>query len=184
MTHCSSYYDEIYSGKPDKWNILWRDEQVLDAIDIEPESIIDIGCGNGHTLAYLQDRLYRAKCYGVDYSEKAVEIAKKNAVNAKIECKTFDEVDNHYEVAILMGVMEHLEDLDIAFSKLRSICDKAYIECPNCLAYSDSKEEGFRNNEWHLTRDSWEKHIAGAGFEITKSIVGKSKSTEFAWVIQ
>lgn len=38
-------------------------------------NILDVGCGNGKTLGYLQEKT-KAYIYGFDYSEKAIKTAK------------------------------------------------------------------------------------------------------------
>jgi len=90
-----------------------------------------------------------------------------------------------------MGVLEHFEDL----SQIRAVCEHLtptgyiYIEVPNCLAYSSSKDEGWRKTtggtgqvEWHLRRESWERVLRKNGLVIFKSLTGKSASWEFVWM--
>ncbi len=78
--------------------------------DKNPKRILDIGCGTGETLTFLQKLFPEAKLYGIDTSEKAVAYAKKrghrNIVNANAESipgkkETFDTV-------LLLDVLEHI----------------------------------------------------------------------------
>jgi len=190
--NCSSFYNKIYSDNPKKWSISWRDEFAYKVISrhTTPESVLDIGCGNGHTLAYLHKH-WDAEYYGIDFSKQAIEIAKRNAPFAKLSCEKFEDSSATADVVVIMGVLEHFKELEKALLKLRDTGRLIYVECPNCLSYSDMTYEGFRRTsnataqqEWHLTRETWEGYILEAGFEIVESVVGKTKTTEFVWVLQ
>lgn len=41
------------------------------------DTILDVGCGGGHTLSKLVSRITQGKVYGVDYSEESVAASKK-----------------------------------------------------------------------------------------------------------
>jgi hypothetical protein len=69
-----------------------------------------------------------------------------------------------------------------------------YVELPNCLAYKSNKEpgvesfhvvnQGNRQWEWHLKRETWEKIFIEAGFEIAESIEGPAIQWSFIWVLR
>ena len=50
-------YDDWFRTKPHKWTSRERNGFMLDVLDRypEPEMILDVGCGNGHTLKAIQD---------------------------------------------------------------------------------------------------------------------------------
>ena len=50
--------------------------------DLNAEEIVDVGCGEGQTIRYLRERGLGVKFIGIDISEKALEIAKKEKVLA------------------------------------------------------------------------------------------------------
>lgn len=188
-------YNRIYTERPDKWNLTWRDQiafHVLSAHVQQPDSLLDIGCGNGHTIEYFRLWWPETTYYGIDLSGVAIALAEKRNPEAQLFIGDFvDAALPHCDVVTLMGVAEHIADLESMLSYLGEIGGLIYIESPNCLAYSDSKEEGYRQThagsgqrEWHLSRDTWERHIRSAGLEIVKSIKGQMPTTEFIWLLK
>ena len=190
------FYDAVYRANPEKWGGGARDEFAYQSIKpfvSDPASLIDLGCGNGHTLRYFMDRWPETDFYGVDLSKVALEIAHKKVPGAFLT-GTLDLIPR-VNVITMLGVLEHFEDL----SGVREVADHLspagilYIEVPNCLSYSNSKEEGFRKTygagrsgqmEWHLTRLTWETTLLKYGLKIVKSLTGKNPAWEFAWILQ
>ena len=188
-------YNEIYRERPDKWGRPYRDEFAFDILKKhiqKPGSLLDIGCGNGHTIKYFEERWQDTKYYGIDLSSEAIRLAKENVPDALFTCNEFEYAELPYcDVVTIMGVLEHFIDLDDALHLLKMSGDLIYVECPNCLEYSDISEEGFRNTyngvgqvEWHYRRSTWEKHITDAGLEIVESVDGPSVTTEFVWILK
>lgn len=190
------FYNKIYSDRPDKWDLTYRDKfafYVLSRHIEEPESLLDIGCGNGHTIEFFSKRWPNTTYYGVDLSDKAIEIAKGRAPDAFFTCDTFEDLVSYppKDVVVLMGVAEHFEDLVPSLRRLKEFGKLIYIESPNCLGYSENKEEGFRATnteigqpEWHLRRSTWEQKIGFAGLEVVESYPGPDISTEFVWMLK
>jgi SAM-dependent methyltransferase len=190
------FYNKVYSDRPDMWDLEWRDKfafYVLSRHTEKPESLLDIGCGNGHTIDFFSKRWPDTTYYGVDLSDMAIEIAKGRVPSAFFSCSTFEDLVSYppKDVVVLMGVAEHFEDLVPSLRRLKSFGKLIYIESPNCLLDSDNKEEGFRatNNvlgqpEWHLRRSTWEQYIKFAGLEIVESYPGPTDTTEFIWMLK
>jgi SAM-dependent methyltransferase len=52
---------------------------IAEALEIQPgDTVIDVGCGSG-VLSFVAERLWAGRVYGVDLSDEAIEIAKRNA---------------------------------------------------------------------------------------------------------
>ena len=188
-------YNAIYTDNPHKWAADMRNMvafSILSAHTYMPEVFLDIGCGNGHTIEYFHKRWLDTEYVGLDLSDVAIELARKRVPDAFFTCSRFEDAHLPYaDVVVIMGVLEHFENLDVALQYLKTSGDVIYVECPNCLGYSDSRVEGFRQthkgagqNEWHLRRDTWEKRLTRAGFKIVESIQGFSAPTEFIWVLR
>ena len=98
-----------------------------------PESINEIGCGEGHWVIRCQDMGYRVR--GCDYSGTAIELARQNAAGHGIDpscfaVKSIYELDPQQEAADLVmccEVLEHLEQPELALQKLRQIPARHYI---------------------------------------------------------
>jgi len=190
-------YDRLYTEKPDRWVNDVHDKYVFDDISPsgEPDTLLDIGCGNGHTIAYIQTQWKNVKCDGIDLSGVAVELAKERAPSANFYMTELNEYEHEpYELILLVGVLEHFPDPLEGLLKVKSLLQDngtVFIEVPNCIAYAfhDGSEGFFRLKqgseqlEWHLHRKSWEEIINKSGLKIAQSIKGASKSSEFIWLL-
>ena len=199
MDGAVEFYNKIYSDNPAKWDVEYRDEvafYVLSQHTQEPKTFLDIGCGNGHTIEYFSKRWPDTEYYGIDLSDVAINFAKERIPEANFIRTSYEDADVPLcEVVVLMGVAEHFENLRGSLSDLKKYGKLIYIESPNCLSYSENKEEGFRvtgelignpthQSEWHLTRNTWEGSIRHAGLEIVKGYEGLTPETEFIWMLK
>lgn len=194
MVNEAAFYDEIYRNTPGKWSDPGRDQiagNIIRHAELTPKSIMDIGCGNGHTLRYLSNIYKDARLYGVDLSGEAIKVAKEKIPQAVFVQGNFGELMlPEVDLVVVMGVAEHFYDLSKFFFELAYIGRYAYIESPNCLKYSDSQEEGFRQTfngagqiEWHLKRSSWVNHFSEY-FDIIVSVHGTTSTTEYIWLLK
>lgn len=104
--------------------------------------VLDLGCGTGRNIFLAAKAGFRAT--GVDYSQKAIEIANRYAKQAKLGSKVnFIHADlsnlkrqtfGKFDYCILMEVIEHLQNyqavIDFAFSSLKK-GGKLLITAPN-----------------------------------------------------
>ena len=196
------FYDQIYRKNPHKWEMEDYDRLAFETLsgyfgDSRPRSLLDIGCGNGHTLEYFIKRWPDVYYSGLDISNEAIQLAKRRVPQAYYYCGALEEIVflRNYDCLLLLGVIEHFDDLAKSLKKLRklltldSIC---YIEAPNCIDYPESiHDEGYRKTnvgshqvEWHLYRSTWEAIFRNAGFEIVKSLKGINMQSEFVWLVR
>jgi 2-polyprenyl-3-methyl-5-hydroxy-6-metoxy-1,4-benzoquinol methylase len=83
-------------------------------------SILDIGCGNGNFLISLDSKKFEKN--GVEINPQGIKICEENGINIykkSIEC--IDFVEKKFDIITLWHVMEHLENPQIIFEKLRKI---------------------------------------------------------------
>ena len=94
--------EDIYKNIPqDKipWNLKTPPEILQNLVEnnvIKPCSALELGCGAGNYIIYFALKGFNAT--GVDFSEKAIEIAKVSAENKQVNCKfiaadIIDEID-------------------------------------------------------------------------------------------
>ncbi len=79
----------------------------------EDVHILDIGCGNGKMLGYLQNRT-GAYIHGFDYSESAIKTARKLfPLNAEFQAGVIGEIDykEKFDVIISMDTMYFAKDM-------------------------------------------------------------------------
>ena len=85
--------------------------------------ILDIGCGNGKMLGYLQKRT-GSYIHGFDYSEKAIETAQSlYPANAEFQEGIIGEIDyaeEKFDVVIAMDTMYFAKDMAAFVSQIKS----------------------------------------------------------------
>lgn len=115
------YWDSLYTTEienhavdPSDTGTAWfsesaAEEKILEylrELDLRPESttFLDLGAGNGHLLFEVKDDGWAGRMVGVDYSEKAVELARgilrQTVENSDGECggKTADIVFERWDI--------------------------------------------------------------------------------------
>ena len=71
------------------------------------KKLLDIGCGAGYFLKYLQEN--NIECKGLELTDYLVEVCKEKGIN--VENKDLREEENlHYDVITMFDVIEHLTD--------------------------------------------------------------------------
>jgi len=188
------FYDDVYTRSPRKWTDIERDYIAFRALSEyvnEPGSMLDYGCGNGHTLALFRSQWFNTEYTGVDISEVALELARERVPEGEFYLELPSGV---WDVIVIMGVAEHFKApaAELGYiAKHLSPDGYLYLEVPNCLVYSNNGYEGFRQtnggsrqSEWHWRRDTWEQVIEEAGLEIVKSHSGDVPAWEYIWILR
>jgi hypothetical protein len=153
------YVDERYNKYGEKGPQMagLRFGYLLGILGFTPESILDVGFGNGDFLKVCKQGV--DKCYGNDISEyplpNGVEFVK-------------DITENFYDVISMFDVLEHFED--ISFVKNLK-CNYMYISLPWCHNFSDEWFENWKHRRpdehlWHFNQKSIEKFFNEMGFDM------------------
>lgn len=78
--------------------------------DLSFRSLVDIGCGDGRFVREMNRRYPEKEVLGVDYSERAITLAR--AMNPSLEFETRnileDPIERTFDVATLIEVLEHI----------------------------------------------------------------------------
>ena len=82
----------------------------------KPESILDVGCGDGRFLSFAKEIFPNARLLGIDYSTRSIDFAR--AFNPSIEYMCTDIVNDDieiepFEVVTLIEVIEHIPPRDL-----------------------------------------------------------------------
>lgn len=197
-------YDDRFSLNPDIWSNRFADEFAYKLLKLFCRfigkrlsgTLLDVGCGNGHTLSLFEEKAKGVKTYGIDLSKKAVEIAASRLKRTELIRDNFlmHKFSQKFDFILSFGVFEHFEDPIKALQRAKSILSNNgifYLKIPASIAYGWSGDhEGFRRLnggsrqiEWHLRRETWEGMINSAGLEILMSIKGPEKKPEFIWIL-
>ncbi len=191
-------YDDYFTNNPQKWAVTRRNEyaaEIITKYKPAPRKVIDIGCGNGHTVAYLQRVFVEAEFFGLDLSPVACQLAKQNTNNAMI-FNCFIEDFNpgfKFDVITCLGTAEHFTDPKAGLRLIKDHLEPGgilYLELPHNLLYSPGPENyrrlscGSKQVEWHLERSAWEQILLECGYEIVASYTGDKGPWEFIWVLR
>ena len=193
------FYNKTYTEFPDKWSLpLSRNKMAyyyLSKHIDDPETFLDIGCGNGHTIEYFQKKWPDTAYYGVDLSDKAIELAKERVPTAFFACETIEDFVAYppIDVVVLMGVAEHFEDLIPSLIKVKKLGKLFYFEVPDLVDNSHhinmQTEEGYSMGtggqvEWHLRKRTWEERFGWAGFEVVEFYPEPYYGLDYIWVLK
>jgi 2-polyprenyl-3-methyl-5-hydroxy-6-metoxy-1,4-benzoquinol methylase len=97
----------------------------LSGLNIQPESVIDVGCGSGHLLAAIHELWPGATLRGVDFSPMSIALAER--LHPRMLFQKFDIFDLYqmgctFDLVLCTEVLEHLELADKAIDQLYSCC--------------------------------------------------------------
>jgi SAM-dependent methyltransferase len=103
--------------------------------------ILDVGCASGRLLANLRERGF-TEVTGLDPSP-ACAAAARRLYGIDVKAMTLGALactNERYDLIVLVGVLEHLRDLDAAFAQLRGLLSpggQLYVEVPDVTAFAD-----------------------------------------------
>lgn len=90
---------------------------------LDYHSVLDVGCGQGSLLQDLRPLRPQARYAGVDFSEKALEVARQRAPDAEFAALdlTRAHLERRFDLVLCTDVVEHIEDDDAAFTNLAAM---------------------------------------------------------------
>jgi 2-polyprenyl-3-methyl-5-hydroxy-6-metoxy-1,4-benzoquinol methylase len=128
-------YDKYGSKNPVvKWMMNGFASALSDLIArAEPESIHEIGCGEGYWVLRWSEQGLNAR--GCDFSREVIEIARENAINRGLETSLFksrsiydlDVTQDSADLVVCCEVLEHLENPDAGLQALQRITKRHLI---------------------------------------------------------
>lgn len=125
-------YDESWENR---WNDMRRfgptgrhmRSIIADVIGrLDYASVLDVGCGQGSLLQTLTPLKPSAQYYGVDFSDKALEVARRRAPQAEFARLdlTQGHLDRRFDLVLCTDVVEHIEDDRKAIANLAAMTSK------------------------------------------------------------
>ncbi|MEJ7826672.1 MAG: class I SAM-dependent methyltransferase [Segetibacter sp.] len=120
-------------------------KEFLDEPDLH---IVEVGCATGLLLSLIKKEGFN-NITGIDPSPGCTETARKN-YGIKVLTRTLSEIDlapDSVDFLILVGVLEHVKDLDSSLEKLRNVLSengKLYIAVPDASQYYKGEDAPFQ----------------------------------------
>jgi SAM-dependent methyltransferase len=116
----------------------WHKWRYLQALPyVINNTVLDVGCGCGYGSMILS--IFASHVIGVDDSQEAIEFARKHWQRANLNYIHTDFLDKFVlppiQVITIFDVIEHIEDTDAVFAKLREFhLEKIILSVPHTQA--------------------------------------------------
>lgn len=132
------YLSNDYIEKNPTWDMqdsAWKAGHVasiLDAAAIDPGRICEVGCGAGKVLSSLAGRYPNSSFVGYDIAPAAAKFWQDfDASRIELKVGNFFELDDaHYDVLLLLDVLEHVADPHSFLSGLHGRSDHLVLHFP------------------------------------------------------
>jgi len=99
-------------------------DRLLD--DVKPQTILEVGCGEGYLSARLADRFSDARTCALDISAEVLQQAiarcapRCTFVQASALCLPF--ADKEFDLVVCVETLEHLPEPDAALNEIKRVC--------------------------------------------------------------
>lgn len=110
-----SVYDDVYKNDSSKFYSFNTFPESKLIIEMLPWwtglKVLEIGCGEGR-LAAMLGFAGAESVDAIDYSQEAINIAREriHLDNVHYQCVDYHEISGQYDVVVLQGVLEHLDE--------------------------------------------------------------------------
>lgn len=162
-------------GKELLCSILALSDEALREVIPSGGTVLDVGCGDGRWCRAAAK--YASKVVGIDRSEDNLRQARQLTREPNVEYIAADVTEypfqDPFDVALIVHVLEHIDDPDRMLQSLRRIAKTLVIEVPDfssdalnpvrlvlgCPFSTDAdhvREYTLAMLKEHLTRNSWE----------------------------
>ncbi len=111
-------------------------EEVLSEINWKSKKVLEVGCGTGNFAFKAAKK--GANVFAIDYSNEAIEIAKKKykLKNLEYQCIDVNKIKDDFDVIVSIGTLEHMNDPLKMLKFLKSLLKKngkIIITSPNWI---------------------------------------------------
>lgn len=125
-------YSDMYRRMPRIHEGTDNSVAILEAIAaaVVPGSVVDVGCGTGYTLAWLQQHLGMDshRFSGVDFQiDEALRHAQPGIQFVQHDILELPFADQSFDTVVCTHTLEHILDVREAIAELRRICQRRLI---------------------------------------------------------
>lgn len=103
---------------------------------IDNGNVLDVGCGDGLLISLINKR--KIKAIGIDFSERAIENAKKKGLYVKLgDATNIPYKDNSFSIVVATDVLEHIFNPEVAIKEMIRVSNnKVIFVVPNFNSFS------------------------------------------------
>jgi ubiquinone/menaquinone biosynthesis C-methylase UbiE len=136
----SRLYDSYYEGGDEA---VWRSTGARDKVDhiealcaaLKPETVLEVGCGEGAVLAELDRRGFASELFGVEISNSGVRATKARGLQSLKSVAQFSGYelpfnDQSIDLVIATHVLEHVEHERLFLRELARVGKRVFVEVP------------------------------------------------------
>jgi len=146
----SRFYDtwaEEQLGNPHRTEVLRWKAKTLAALCEQAGivlhgEVLDLGCAEGIALDALRQSYPDARYYGIDISERFIEVGRELFPDIELRCQELDDFFRqrpHVDFVVLSDLIEHVEDADAFLRGVIPHCDYLLVKIPlEICAYDHS----------------------------------------------
>lgn len=185
------FYERSYSPSApgaDAWAGRWRSLSAIPKADhvialcerggISPQTILDVGCGDGALLSEMHSRGFGGHLEGVEIAETAIGLAAgRPGIDAvRLYDGTHLPSDEHsFELGIVAHVLEHVPEPTSLLREVSRVCRSVVIEVPleaNLSALRPSRRDDSQGvgHLHRLSREDIRALVDRAGLRISGEI--------------
>ena len=178
----STYTDGQYLNENPTWHTedsAWKARQILRMLQrngINPKTVCEVGCGAGEVLRQLQENMDPScEFHGYEISPQAFRFCQERA-NERLHFHLKDflqEEDPHFDLLLLIDVIEHLEDYLAFLKRVKSRSQYKVLHIPLDLSVQSVLRPGklafIRNRMGHIhyfTRETALRSLEDCGYQI------------------
>lgn len=181
-------YDRIYTTFGLRTNSAYY-RWIIKLLQPKPNSrILDVSCGEGILLREIEKLNKGIETYGLDISNEAVGIAKKNTPKSKIllaDGQSIPFQDGYFDYVTCLGSLEHYLDPELGLKEITRVAkdeSKFLILLPNSfsmdsflevLKTGNNPKENFQIIERTATKNEWIALLTKNAFNVN-SVYGSN----------
>lgn len=139
--------------------------------EFNEKSILDVGCGTGHLLSFLNVTFPESTYSGLDFSEAALQIAQKVLPKGSFKKHNiYEKIQGKFDVVICTEVLEHLTDPYTALSNLQDCLNPSGV-C--ILSVPNGRKDNYEGHINFWSPESWQIFVERFSIKGSNVITGE-----------
>jgi len=139
--------------------------------DILPEiiSVFEIGCAEGFLLKCFRD--VKKEVYGIDPSEKYIQMGQRQGLNLKVGFFDKDYSDQKHDLIMACHTFEHIYDPKLFLSEIKKRLNKyLFLECPDVFTPRNNlKYHHFNTTHVYMySMNTLSRMLSVSGYKVLK----------------